>query len=84
MCNIGRYKPFCDRNNFFLLGQYSFAAVPQHPFIKVLIDTIHTNIDDYVKKAVSNSHNYVYQTTEPDFVTDLYIKDPNKKSIFIL
>ena len=84
MCSIGRYKPFCDRNNYFLLGQYSFAAIPQHPFIKVLIDTIHTNIDDYIEKADLKSHNYVYQTTGPDFVTDLYIKYPNKKKVFIL
>lgn len=83
-CENKRFKPFCDRNNYFLLGQYSFAAVPHHPFIKILIDTIHVKLNEYIKIVDLKSHNYVYQTTGPDFVTDLYIKYPNKDEITIL
>ena len=83
-CSNERFKPFCDRNTFFLLGQYSFAAVPRHPFIKKLIDAIHMNVNDYIKKVNLHSLDYVYQTTGPDFVTDLYIAYPNKNEISIL
>uniref|UniRef100_A0A6C0EU63 Glycosyltransferase n=1 Tax=viral metagenome TaxID=1070528 RepID=A0A6C0EU63_9ZZZZ len=83
MCINKRYKPFCDRNQYFLLGQYAFAAEPRNQFIKLLIDTIHENIDKYVNN-VNNSELYVYRTTGPDYVTNLYLDYENKDDIKIL
>ena len=49
LCKHTRYRPYCDRGQTFLLGQYAFAAEPKHPFIKELIDRIHRNINKYIK-----------------------------------
>jgi len=78
-----RYKPFFEKNNNFLLGQYAFAAIPKHPFIKKLIDDIHRNIDSYIKNK-DNTELYVYRTTGPDYVTNEYINYDNKSQIYIL
>ena len=43
-----RLRYFCDRNNLFLLGQYAFGAEPKNNFIKMIIDTIHININLYI------------------------------------
>ena len=67
----------------YLLGQYAFAAEPRNQFIKLLIDTIHENIDKYVNN-VNNSELYVYRTTGPDYVTNLYLDYENKDDIKIL
>ena len=69
-----------------LLGQYAFGAKPQNEFIKLLIDTIHNNIDKYVEdyKVNGTKLQYVYSSTGPDFVTDVYKDYKNKKSIHIL
>jgi mannosyltransferase OCH1-like enzyme len=84
MCHSKRYKNFCDNNMNFLLGQYAFAAEPRHPFIKLLIDNIHQNVNLYIKNYTPNSEHYVYLTTGPDFVSNLYMDYPNKSSIQIL
>lgn len=84
MCVFDRYKLFCDKDQNFLLGQYAFAAAPKHPFIKKLIDTIHKSINDYIKYLNTESEDYVYQTTGPDFVTSLYMNSASKKDIFII
>ena len=84
MCKAKRFKNFCDNNMFYLLGQYAFAASPKHPFIKLLIDTIHGNLHKYIRNYVPNSEDYVYLTTGPDFVTNLYMNYANKNSIKIL
>jgi mannosyltransferase OCH1-like enzyme len=84
MCHSKRYKNFCDNNMNFLLGQYAFAAEPKHPFIKLLIDNIHQNVNLYIKNYTPNSEHYVYLTTGPDFVSNLYMDYPNKSSIQIL
>ena len=78
-----RYKPFFEKNNNFLLGQYAFAAIPKHPFIKQLINNIHKNIDSYIKNK-DNTELYVYRTTGPDYVTNEYINYDNKSQIYIL
>jgi len=83
MCIDKRYKPFCDKNQYFLLGQYAFAAEPKNNFIKLLIDNIHDNIDKYVNIA-NNSELYVYKTTGPDYVTNLYMDYDDKNAITIL
>jgi mannosyltransferase OCH1-like enzyme len=83
MCDNPRYESFVQNGCNFLLGQYAFAAEPKNEFIKLLVDTIHANIDDYVKNADS-SENYVYQTTGPDFVTKQYIQYKNQGKIHIL
>jgi mannosyltransferase OCH1-like enzyme len=84
MSRLPRYKEICDDGQYFLLGQYAFAASPKHPFIKNIIDVIHKNIHKYVKHVVYNNDDYVYKTTGPDFVTNVYIHYPAKKDIFIL
>jgi len=84
LCHYRRYRGFCQKENYFLLGQYAFAAAPRHPFIKRLIDYIHKNINYYIKYVNYDSEDYVYKTTGPDFVTNLYIDDDDKDNIIIL
>lgn len=91
-----RYKPFCKRNCYFLLGQYAFAANPKNPFIKTLVENIHIRIeqiikehDEMIKIKTKSSKNpemelYVYKTTGPDYVTQCFIDYYNKQEIFIL
>jgi mannosyltransferase OCH1-like enzyme len=90
-CNLYRFKDFCSKNINFLLGQYAFGAKPKHPFIKLLIDKIHKNLDIYIeqeKKLIpndsSNFNLYVYRSTGPDFVTNVYLEYPDAKNIDIL
>ena len=79
-----RYKPYYDNNQKFLLGQYAFAAAPKHAFIKELIDNIHNNIHKLIKTVNHNNDEYVYKTTGPDYVTDIYMKSSHKSVVFIL
>jgi mannosyltransferase OCH1-like enzyme len=81
---LPRYKDIYDDGQYFLLGQYAFAASPKHPFIKNIIDVIHKNIHKYVKHVVYNNDEYVYKTTGPDFITNVYVHYPAKRDIFIL
>ena len=69
-----------------LLGQYAFAAKPRNEFIKLLIDKIHNNIDKYIENYKKNGdkHQYVYSSTGPDYVTDVYMDYNKKDSIHIL
>jgi len=85
-CNRRRLKKYCKANMDILLGQYAFGARQYNPFIKLLIDTIHNNIDKYVKNYKKNGHTlqYVYSSTGPDFVTDVYMDYDDKESIHIL
>jgi mannosyltransferase OCH1-like enzyme len=83
-CKHARYKPYCDRGHNFLLGQYAFAASPKNPFIKNLIDRIHNNLNKYIRQVDFNSEDYIYKTTGPDFVTDVYLDYKNKATIKIL
>ena len=82
--HMHRYKHFYDNNQHFLLGQYAFASVSRHPFLKILIDNIHQNINTYIKRVNADNDDYVYQTTGPDFVTLKYMQYKNKHDIFIL
>lgn len=72
------------------LGQYSFGAVPKHPFILSLIENIHNNINSTIimSKTLtipSSLYNiYIYETTGPDMVTKMYNKYHNKKEIKLL
>ena len=88
MCPYARYKPYCDKNMNFLLGQYAFASKPRHDFFKLLIDGIHDNIEEYIALFKSNQYEnhefYIYQTTGPDYVTNKYIAYKEKESITIL
>jgi len=84
MCKMRRYKPFCDKGYYYLLGQYAFAASPKHPFIKSLIDNIHNNINKHIKNVNFESEDYVYKTTGPDFVTEMYMNYANQKEVFVL
>lgn len=92
LCNRIRYKKYCEQNMKILLGQYAFGAKPKNEFIKLLIDTIHNNLNNYIlqygkikdNKKKSIQHQYVYSSTGPDFVTDMYIKYNNKKTVHIL
>jgi mannosyltransferase OCH1-like enzyme len=86
MCLSDRFAPICKKKQEFLLGQYAFGAVPKHPFIKLLVDTIHKNIDMYVEeyKKAKNREVYVYRTTGPDFVSYLYSDYGRKDLVYIL
>ena len=84
MSKMPRYKHICDKGQYFLLGQYAFAAAPRHPFIKNIIDIIHSNIDRYVKNVIYKNDDYVYKTTGPDFVTNVYINYSDKNDIFVV
>ena len=84
MCNNYRYKPFCDKGYYYLLGQYAFGARPKHPFIKLLIENIHQKLYKLIKNIDLNSEHYVYNSTGPDYVTNAYINYSDNKDIFIL
>jgi mannosyltransferase OCH1-like enzyme len=84
LCKHPRYKSYCEKGHNFLLGQYAFGASPKHPFIKILIDRIHNNLNKYIRQVDFASEDYIYKTTGPDFVTDIYIDYKNKNGIKIL
>jgi mannosyltransferase OCH1-like enzyme len=84
-CGKKRLKNFCEKNMAFLLGQYAFGAKPENDFIKKLIDNIHNNIDIYVQLYTNTKDLlYVYSTTGPDYVTNVYLDYDKKDSIHIL
>ena len=91
-CKSNRFKNFCKKNVKFILGQYAFGAKPQNDFIKTLIEKIHNNVDNYIveydkikeNKDKNIYHEYIYSTTGPDFVTNVYHNYKNKKDIKIL
>jgi mannosyltransferase OCH1-like enzyme len=83
MARMPRFTEFAQKDQLFLLGQYAFGSVARHPFLKRVIDQIHTNIDVYIK-TVNNSETYVYKTTGPDFVTKVYTEYENPTAMFIL
>ena len=88
ICKMPRYKKYCDQSFYKLLGQYAFGAKPKNDFVKMLIDNIHNNIDNIVDKynKLKNKKDldYVYVTTGPDYVTDVYLKYNNKSNDKIL
>ena len=84
MCSASRFNNFCKNKMDFLLGQYAFACTPKNEFVKLLVDVIHKNVDNYIKTYVPNSDFYVYTTTGPDYVTGLYMNYPKKDDITIL
>tara|TARA_B100000035_G_C21035896_1_gene570953 strand:+ start:3408 stop:4148 length:741 start_codon:yes stop_codon:yes gene_type:complete len=79
-----RYISFKNQNQDFLLGQYAFGSVSQHPFLLEIIEGIHKNVNVYVKNINANSDDYIYQTTGPDYITQKYIDSKNKNNITIL
>lgn len=85
-CRMKRLKKYCQKGMNILLGQYAFGAKPKNDFIKTLIDTIHRNIDTYIEDHKTEGHTlqYVYSSTGPDFVTDVYIEYNKKDEIHIL
>ena len=84
MCKLERFTKFCEKDINFLLGQYAFGAAPGDPFIKLVIDKIHMNINSYIHYFIPNSDDYVYKTTGPDFITNVYSGYKNKDDIKIL
>lgn len=82
-CSETRYDYFCKNKTNILLGQYAFGCVTNHPFLKMVIDNIHQNIETYIEK-LNPSQDYVYQTTGPDFVTNMFLNYQDKESIYIL
>jgi hypothetical protein len=88
-CNRDRFTKICNKNFYLLLGQYAFGAKPNNKFIKLLCDIIHNNIDKYLLEYDNsdnseNRNKYVYSTTGPDFVTNVYLDYNDKGSIHIL
>jgi len=84
LCKHPRYKSYCNKGYYYLLGQYAFAASPKHPFVKSLIDRIHADVNKYIRYTNHNSEDYVYKTTGPDFCTDVYINYKDKDDIFVI
>lgn len=85
-CNKPRYMNYCDKKMSFMLGQYAFGAKPKDRFIKTLMDIINNNINQYLEiyKDYGHTLQYVYSSTGPDFVTDVYMAYDDKDSIHIL
>ena len=85
-CNVKRLKKYCQNGMNILLGQYAFGAKPKNNFIKKLIDNIHHNIDTYIEdyKTEGQTLQYVYSSTGPDYVTDVYMEYNKKDDIHIL
>jgi len=90
-CQNPRMKSYCLVGQNFLLGQYAFGATAKHPFMKLMVDRIQQNLDDYIKVANQINRNdrnlvhyFVYKTTGPDFVTDCYVQYQNKEQLHIL
>ena len=85
-CNKVRFNNMCNNNIKVLLGQYAFGAKPKNEFIKLLIDNIHNNVDKYIEdhKKIKNKFVYIYTTTGPDFVTNIYMNYINKQMVHIL
>jgi len=83
-CSIYRFNNFCSKGQYFLLGQYGLAAKPKNLFIKYLVDSIHNNVNNYIKHYIANSDDYVYKTTGPDFVTLAYMNYDNPDRVHIL
>lgn len=79
-----RYKKFYNNEQYFLLGQYAFAAEPKNQFIKSLIDNIHNNIHKIIKTVNHNHDDYVYTTTGPDYVSKIYLEYEDKENIHVL
>lgn len=83
-----RYNNISKKNEF-LLGNYGMACERNNDFMKKLVDGIHTNIDDIIKRyeRINNKLNkeiFVYETTGPDYVTYSYLDYPNKNEIQLL
>ena len=78
-----RMTPFCNVSQKFMLGQYAFACQAKNPFIYKVVEEIHKNVDKYVE-TMDESELYVYITTGPDFITNVYTNYEKKDDIFIL
>lgn len=84
-CASNRFKKYCDKGYDYILGQYAFGAKPKHPFIKALIDGINNNIDKYIEEFKTNQTlHYVYASTGPDYVMNVYLDYKNKNDIHVL
>ena len=90
-CEMPRMEPTCKKGRPFLLGQYAFGSVANHPFLKFVVDKIRDNLESYIQtaKQLKNSdrdqaHNFVYKTTGPDFITDCYNVYNKPEQFFIL
>jgi mannosyltransferase OCH1-like enzyme len=83
MVNRPRFAPIAAKGQQFLIGQYAFGCVARNPFLKLAIDKIHANVDNYIQ-TVNDSEVYVYRSTGPDFMTNLYSGYDNKSAIYIL
>ena len=73
-----------DNSRTFLVGQYAFGARKKNDFIKLLIDGIHNNISSILQKyeELKNKKNldFVYNTTGPNYVSDVYYTNINKNN----
>jgi mannosyltransferase OCH1-like enzyme len=87
-CGIPRYNKYCEQKFYKLIGQYAFGAKPKNEFVKKLIDNIHNNIDklvkDYENLENKKDLDYVYSTTGPDYVTNIYLNYRDKYEIKVL
>lgn len=84
-CASIRFKKYCDKGYDYILGQYAFGAKPKHPFIKELIDGINDNIDKYINDFKTNQTlYYVYASTGPDYVMNVYLDYKDKNDIHVL
>ena len=90
LIHVPRFEPFLKKGCRFLLGQYGFGAEKKHPFLMYLVESIHSNVHKIVEEYKRNPMKkrakewFVYKTTGPDYVTDIYMEYGNKNSITIL
>jgi len=84
-CASYRFKKYCDKGLDYILGQYAFGAKPKDEFIKALIDGINENIDKYIEEfKINQTLHYVYSSTGPDYVMNVYLDYKNKNNIHVL
>lgn len=88
-----RFREFCTRKGQpkvpYLLGQYAFAAKPRNPFLLLLIETIHSRVDEYARAAKllvdpAHDYNFVYKATGPDFVTAVLVNNNYTGQVHVL
>jgi hypothetical protein len=77
-----------DVKRKFIVGQYAFGSQSKNEFIKILIDEIHNNInkilEEYNKLPDKKNLNFVYNTTGPNYVSDMYYTNYKDLPIKIL
>ena len=86
--NYTKENFFNNSNLEYLLSNYAFGCETKSKLMKNIIDNISDNINKIIKEK-DNSNIYVYKTTGPIYITQIYEKyiknnTKNKKNVMIL